>query len=531
MVLADVLKRWQVLKGRRAILATGVDEHGMKIQRAAAKAGIDPNEFCDKNAQIFKDLAERLDISNDVFVRTTDARHKEAVQYACQMLQDGGHIYESKHEGWYSVSDETFYPEGQVHLIVDPPTGRKIMVSIETGSEVEWTSERNYHFRLSAFRDRLLAFYKQNPNFIVPKTRMDEIVNQVSQGLEDLSISRPFERLTWGIQVPNDPSQTIYVWLDALLNYASAAGYPFLSPGLESTGGWPADVHVIGKDIIRFHCIYWPAFLMALGLPLPKQVLTHAHWTLGRQKMAKSTGNVVNPFFAMERFSPEIMRWYLTQEGGITDDADYDNIFIIQKYKKGLQGGLGNLASRITRPKGWSVERAVKRYAMDRESAGVSQVQGASQMFDQTAREFHERLSTLPSNIDQHMRNLFPNKAVQEIMQAVYDANAFLQQSEPWKLATQLKEAKDQGRPVDKGEADLDAIVFNCAETLRLVGIMLQAVIPEKSALLLDMLGVQKDRRSWEWCAVGKDGDYGAPMVPLGKGARGVLFPSLTSDF
>ena len=174
------------------------------------------------------------------------------------MLEQDGWIYESKHEGWYSVSDETFYPEGQVQLIVDPPTGRKIMVSVETGKEVEWSSERNYRFRLSEFKDKLLEFYAKNPDFIVPKTRMDDVIREVSAGLEDLSISRPVERLQWGIRVPSDSSQTIYVWLDALLNYATAVGYPF-QPGSEGEGGWPADLHVIGKDIIRFHCIYWPA--------------------------------------------------------------------------------------------------------------------------------------------------------------------------------------------------------------------------------------------------------------------------------
>nr|POE48392.1 putative methionine--trna ligase, mitochondrial [Quercus suber] len=362
MILTDVLKRWQELQGRRAILCTGTDEHGMKIQQAATKANVQPKEFCNRGAEVFKDLAGRIDVSNDFFIRTTDLKHKEGVQYAWQMLHDRGYIYESKHEGWYSVSDETFYPQSQVHLIVDPPTGRKMMASIETGKEVEWTSERNYHFRLSAFRQKLLDFYQQNPDFIVPRSRMNEVVQQVTASLEDLSISRPVDRLQWGIRVPTDDSQTIYVWLDALLNYATAAGYPF-TPGVEMSGGWPADVHVIGKDIVRFHCIYWPAFLMALDLPLPRQILTHAHWTLGKQKMAKSTGNVVNPFFALERFGTDVMRWYLVHNGGIADDADYENSFIIDKYKKGLQGGLGGLTSRVMRSKNWSVPNSVKRFA------------------------------------------------------------------------------------------------------------------------------------------------------------------------
>lgn len=236
------------------------------------------------------------------------------------------------------------------------------MASIETGKEVEWTSERNYHFRLSAFRDKLLAWYAEHPEWIVPRARMEDVVQQVEEKLEDLSISRPVDRLTWGIRVPNDPSQTIYVWLDALLNYATAAGYPF-APGKEASGGWPADVHVIGKDIIRFHCIYWPAFLMALDLPLPKRILTHAHWTLGKQKMAKSTGNVVNPFFALDRFGVDALRWFLVRDGGIVNDADYDNMHIVQRYKKSLQGGVGNLTSRIVRGKNWDVRRAVARYA------------------------------------------------------------------------------------------------------------------------------------------------------------------------
>lgn len=232
--------------------------------------------------------------------------------------------------------------------------------SIETGSEVEWSSEENYHFRLSSFREPLLEFYEKNPQWITPAHRMKEVIQAVSNGLEDLSISRPSERLTWGIPVPQDHSQTIYVWLDALMNYVTMAGYPWV-PGRDHDGGWPADCHVIGKDIVRFHCIYWPAFLMALGLPLPKRILTHAHWTLGGSKMSKSTGRVVDPFLALERFGPDTMRFYLAHEGGIQDDSNYDNVLIIQLYNTFLLGQLGNLASRITRGKKWSVRGAVER--------------------------------------------------------------------------------------------------------------------------------------------------------------------------
>ncbi|TKA77597.1 hypothetical protein B0A55_03140 [Friedmanniomyces simplex] len=538
MILSDVLKRWQELKQRQSILVTGTDEHGMKIQQAAAKVGVPPKEFCDRGAEVFKDLAKRINISNDVFIRTTDQRHREAVEYAWQMLLEKGYIYESKHEGWYSVSDETFYPQPQVQLIVDPPTGRKIMVSIETGKEVEWTSERNYHFRLSAFRDKLLAFYAANPSFIVPRTRMEDVVSQVTASLGDLSISRPVERLTWGIRVPSDPSQTIYVWLDALLNYTTAAGYPF-TPGCEMSGGWPADVQVVGKDIVRFHCIYWPAFLMALDLPLPKQVLTHAHWTLGRQKMAKSTGNVVNPFWALDRFGVDIMRWYLVHEGGITDDADYDNRFIIEKYKKHLQGGLGNLASRIMRGKGWDVRRAVQRYAHVKGEEHPAVSDGT----DTDGRRVYGRIRALPRQVDGHMKDLHPNRAVQALTKAVADMNGHLHQASPWTAVTRLQviaadttgnemhELSKAGQSPEDLEAEIERTIYLAAETLRLVGLMLQPFIPASAKRLLDMLGVSEERRTWEWCQMGKDDGYGTPMVELGKGEQGVLFPRLTSEF
>lgn len=542
MILTDVLKRWQQLKGREALLCTGTDEHGMKIQQAAAKAMAEPQTFCDKGAEVFRELGASVQLSHDHFMRTTAQRHKDAVEYAWQMLEDRGFIYESSHQGWYSVSDETFYPSSQVHLIVDPPTGRKIHVSIETGSEVEWQSERNYHFRLSSFESRLLAWYRENPDWIVPRARMEDVISQVSAGLEDLSVSRPADRLQWGIRVPTDSSQTIYVWLDALLNYASAAGYPFTTPGHESEGGWPADVHVVGKDIVRFHCIYWPAFLMALELPLPKQILTHAHWTLGRQKMAKSTGNVVNPFFALERFGSETMRYYLVRDGGIEDDSDYDNRFIIERYKKNLQGGLGNLVSRIMRGKGWDVPRAVSKFSHD-SSSGKLKDSALGKVVDNDAARFHGRLRAFPEQTEQHMRELHPNRALQAIDKAVSDANGELHRSSPWTLVTQLRgimadttgnelhELSKQGSSPEQLEDQIDSSIYLCAETLRLVGIQLQPFMPDTSGRLLDMLGVKEDRRSWGWCQLGKDWEYGTPFVDIGKGEKGVLFPALMSDF
>lgn len=360
MILADVLKRWQVLKGKKALLLTGTDEHGMKVQQAAAINDVPPKQWCDMNAEKFKELAEKSEIDNDFFMRTTDPDHIEAVKHFWFLLNESGYIYESKHEGWYCVSDETFYPENMLERKVDPLTGKVFLASVESGNAVEWTEEKNYHFRMTALKDKLLAFYEANPDWIVPQTRMNEVVGWVKNNLEDLSISRPASRLQWGVPVPDDPSQTVYVWVDALLNYMTKAGFPNWTPGHESDGGWPADVHVIGKDIVRFHGIYWPALLLALDLPLPRRLLSHAHWTLGGKKMSKSIGNVVNPHFAIDRWSIDVMRFYMIYDGGIADDADYGNYAITERYKKQLQSGLGNLLSRITRPKLWSVRRAVE---------------------------------------------------------------------------------------------------------------------------------------------------------------------------
>ncbi|KAH0020781.1 hypothetical protein KCU80_g16502, partial [Aureobasidium melanogenum] len=514
--------------GKRAVLLTGTDEHGMKIQQASAKAGSDPKPFCDKGADIFKNLAARAELSNDHFIRTTDPAHKEAVEYAWHLLNERGYIYQSKHEGWYSVSDETFYPESQVHLVLDPPTGRKVMASIETGKEVEWTSEINYHFRLSAFRDKLLAYYAENPEWITPQAKMKEIVSAVTAGLEDLSISRPSSRLTWGIRVPTDPTQTIYVWLDALINYATAAGYPW-APGSEHTGGWPADVQIIGKDILRFHCIYWPAFLMALDLPLPKRFLTHAHWTLGKQKMAKSTGNVVNPFFALDRFGTDTMRYYMIHDGGIDNDADYDNIHIIERYKKGLQGGLGNLTARITRGKGWDVRRAIERFSGDYKSASPF---GQGHAREAAIVEFEQLLVELPQAVNSRMEALRPNLALKGLMDNIYAANAFLQSQAPWDIAAGLKKGElvDNVSSKEDAELQMDYIIFLSTEMLRLAGIMLQPVMPAKAKQLLDMLGVADDRRSFADAQLGADKDYGVSRVPQGKGQAGVLFAPLMSD-
>jgi methionyl-tRNA synthetase len=360
MILADVLKRWHKLKGRESLLLTGTDEHGMKVQQAAENNDTPPKEWCDIQADKFKQLAAKTNIANDFFIRTTDEDHKAAVRHFWFLLKERGMIYESKHEGWYCVSDETFYPESMLGRKVDPLTGEVSLASLESGNSVEWTEEKNYHFRMSSLKDQLLDFYKQNPDFITPASRMREVVQWVQNNLEDLSISRPSSRLNWGIRVPGDDTQTVYVWVDALINYLTKAGFPNWTPGKEPDGGWPADVHVIGKDIIRFHGVYWPALLLAVGISPPKKLLAHAHWTMDGRKMSKSVGNIVNPYYALDRWGVDTMRLFMMLDGGIENDADYDNKIIVQRYKKILAGTFGNLLSRVTRGKSWNVRDSVQ---------------------------------------------------------------------------------------------------------------------------------------------------------------------------
>jgi methionyl-tRNA synthetase len=414
MVLTDVLKRWQTLLGRKALLCTGTDEHGMKVQRAAAQEDVPPKQFCDVYAATFKDLAAKSNIANDFFIRTTDPDHRQAVEHFWHMLRHNDYIYESKHEGWYCVSDECFYPESMIEKRQDPMTGVVHMASIETGNVVEWTEEKNYHFRMTALKDRLLAFYKENPEWVIPAARMKDVVNWVENNLEDLSISRPTERLSWGIQVPDDPSQTIYVWVDALINYLTKAGFPNWQPGREFEGGWPADVHVIGKDIVRFHCVYWPALLLALDLPLPKRVLSHAHWTMGGKKMSKSIGNVVNPFFAIDRWGVDPMRFFFIHDGGIAYDADYSNAAIVDKYKKHLQNGLGNLTSRMTRPKAWNVREAIERTS--------AEMSNKRDVFSGEVHEAqYELLKSYPAAVAEQMEKLNPQGALKKIMEVIHE--------------------------------------------------------------------------------------------------------------
>lgn len=523
IILADVLKRWEVLKGdKKAALLTGTDEHGMKIQKAAEKLDLPTKELCDKNAQHFLQLASAANVSFDRFIRTTDEDHKIAVEHFWKELKKREFIYQSQHEGWYSVSDETFYPESQVHLVLDPATGRKHYASMETGKEVEWTEETNYHFRLSAFKDRLLEHYDQHPDFIVPVQRMNFIKREVEAGLKDLSVSRPSSRLQWGIRVPDDDTQTIYVWLDALINYITMTGYP--SGEGDRHKLWPPNAQVIGKDIVRFHCIYWPAFLMALDLPLPRGFLTHAHWTMANAKMSKSSGNGVNPFAAIDRYGLDIIRYFLVHDGGIVDDADYDNSHIVDKYKKGLQNGLGNLLARLLRTRRWDIGPCVEKMSTQSDFNST-----------QLVNDMIKRIGHTAATADQAMSQLNPRQALHCVMQLIYDANAFFQDAAPWDLTK---------NPTPENTELLNQIIYTTSETARVACILLQPFMPSKMERALDDLSVESDRRTFEYSRFGSDDTYGKGASEKARSLRpnnhngvnkyrfdATLFPPLVSEF
>ena len=329
----DALARFMRLDGRAVHFLTGTDEHGQKVEKAAADAGLDPQTFTDRVSQRFRDLAAAMNCSNDDFIRTTEERHKRSVAALWERLVASGDIYLGKYAGWYSVRDEAFYAESEL-----------VGGAAPTGAPVEWVEEPSYFFRLSAWQDRLLEFYRERPDFVLPATRMNEVTSFVKGGLQDLSVSRT--TFAWGIPVPGDPAHVMYVWLDALANYISALGFPDTEGELYRTF-WPANFHVVGKDILRFHAVYWPAFLMSAGLEPPKQVFAHGWWTVEGQKMSKSLGNVVSPASLIEKYGLDQTRYFLLREIAFGSDGDFSNAAMVRRINHDLANDYGNLAQRV----------------------------------------------------------------------------------------------------------------------------------------------------------------------------------------
>jgi methionyl-tRNA synthetase len=463
-VACDALARFMRLDGRQVRFLTGTDEHGQKVEKSARAAGVDPQAFCDRVSQNFRDMTTLMNISNDDFIRTTEPRHVHGVQALWQELQRKGEIYLGRFAGWYAVRDEAFYDEGEL------VGGRA-----PTGAEVEWVEEENYFFRLSAWQDRLLKFYDDNPDFIAPRARRNEVLSFVKSGLRDLSISRT--SFTWGIPVPGDPRHVMYVWLDALANYITALGYPETKDGDYSTF-WPADLHMVGKDIIRFHCVYWPAFLMGAGLAPPKRVFAHGWWTVEGQKMSKSLGNFIPPQQLVEQYGLDAVRYFMLRELPFGSDGDFSRRAVVNRINADLANGLGNLAQRV-------LSQINRNCAAQVPAPGP--LAAADEALLQAARGL---LQTLRGEVaDQAF-----HRALEALWQVIGDADRYVAEQAPWTL-----KKNDPKR--------METVLYVLAEVIRHLAILVQPVVPAAAAKLLDQLAVPADRR-----------DFAALATPLAPG-------------
>ena len=458
VIATDVLARFQRLDGKDVFFLTGTDEHGLKMQQNAEAEGITPKELADRNSAIFREMDEKLGISNDQFIRTTEPRHYRASQAIWEKMAANGDIYLGGYAGWYSVRQEAYFDESETTVGEDGVRREPL------GSPVEWNEEQTYFFRLSAYQDRLLAHYEANPDFIGPAERRNEIVSFVKSGLRDLSISR--STFKWGVPVPGDDKHVMYVWVDALTNYITAAGYP--DEKAENWRYWPADIHVIGKDIIRFHAVYWPAFLMSAGIALPKRVFAHGFLFNRGEKMSKSVGNVVDPFTMVDHYGLDQVRYYFMREVPFGQDGSYSHEAIVNRTNADLANDLGNLAQRSLSMVAKNCEGRVPRRGELLE-ADRTILDQAVEALDAARKAMAEQ--------GIHV-------ALASIFSVVAEANRYFAAQEPWAL-----------RKTDP--ARMETVLWTTAEVIRRVAVLCQPFIPTSAGRLLDMLAVAGDARSF----------------------------------
>ncbi|MBR3189842.1 methionine--tRNA ligase [Bosea sp. (in: a-proteobacteria)] len=465
MVSADAIARFKRLDGYDVFAMTGTDEHGQKVQRTAAQNGLSPKDFVDGIATRFEEMEQRLGCSFDRFIRTTDADHLPSTQELWRRMEANGDIYLAKYSGWYSVRDEAFYGEEETTL---QPDGTRLGGQ---GTPVEWVEEESYFFRLKAYQDKLLALYRDVPDFVSPETRRNEIVSFVQSGLEDLSISRT--TFDWGLPVPGDPKHVMYVWVDALNNYVTGCGFP------DETNPrwhyWPADVHIIGKDIVRFHTVYWPAFLMSAGLPLPKRVFGHGFLLNKGAKMSKSVGNVVDPFALADIYGVDQLRYFFLREVSFGQDGNYSHEAIVGRINADLANDLGNLAQR-------SLSMIAKNCEGRVPPAGTL-TEGDRAMLAQA--------DGLLTKTRAAMQDFALHVVLADIWAVVAEANRYFANNEPWKLSK-------------SDPARRDTVLYVTIETVRQIAILTQPVMPQAMARLLDLLAVPADERNF--AALGEAG-------------------------
>lgn len=466
---ADVLARFKRLDGYKVHFLTGTDEHGQKVEKTAKDKGFETQDYCDTVAATFRQVADDMMFSYDDFIRTSETRHKDVVQQVWQKMIDNGDIYLGKYAGWYSVRDEAFYDESE---IVDGKA--------PTGAPVEWVEEESYFFKLSKYQDKLLELYEKNPDFVLPHFRKNEVISFVKSGLRDLSVSRT--SFSWGIPVPNDEKHVMYVWLDALFNYYSAVQ----TDGLKEF--WPADLHIVGKDILRFHAIYWPAFLMSVDLPLPNRIFAHGWWLVEGEKMSKSLGNVINPFALKEEFGLDYMRYYLMREMPFGNDHSYSRTSFINRVNAELCNNIGNLCQRVLSFVFKNAESKVPTNA------------------DLTQAD-KDLLAKLYAAIDE-MRAMIDKQAIHSSFEIVIQlgnlANEYIDQNAPWAL---------RKTDIDR----MNAVLYTLMECIRVIAIYIQPLVPTSAGKILDTLNISNNERSFAHAtsnfALKSDGTINEPQV------------------
>jgi methionyl-tRNA synthetase len=477
-IATDAIARFKRLDGFDVRFLTGTDEHGLKVAQAAAAEGLPTAELARRNSDVFQRLQERLNISFDRFIRTTDADHHEASKEIWRRMSAAGDIYLDTYSGWYSVRDERFFVESETAEV----DGTRI--AVETGTPVTWTQERTYFFRLSAYADKLLAHYEANPDFIAPEVRRNEVVSFVSGGLRDLSISRT--SFDWGVKVPDHPDHVMYVWVDALTNYLTGVGYPDTDSELFRRY-WPADLHMIGKDIIRFHTVYWPAFLMSAGIELPRRVFAHGFLLNRGEKMSKSVGNIVDPVTLVDTFGVDQVRYFLLREVPFGQDGSYSEEAIITRINTDLANELGNLAQR-------SLSMVAKNLG------GVVPDPGELAVADR-------ELLAAADGLLERVRVNFDGQAMHLACEAIWltlgEANKYFSAQQPWVLRKSESDA-DQAR--------FRAVLYTTCEVVRIAALLVQPLMPESAGKLLDLLGQADDQRTFT--AVGARLSPGTVLPP-----------------
>ncbi|KAF0744638.1 hypothetical protein Ae201684_001102 [Aphanomyces euteiches] len=476
-VMADALTRWFQFRQEPTLFTTGTDEHGLKVQQAAQKAGKSTPQFCDEVAASFQAMCVQGDVKYDRFVRTTEAEHAVAVSAIWKTLVENDFIYLGEHEAYYCISDETFLTEMQIEKREDGQ-----MVSKESGHPVELVKEENYKFRLSQMQEPLLEWLDENPDVVQPPSRYNEVRAAVARGLRDVSVSRLREKIEWAIPVPNDPAHSIYVWLDALTNYLTCCKYPNDMAHFKTC--WPAAYHIVGKDILKFHAIYWPGFLLAAKLPLPEKIVAHAHWTVNGVKMSKSLGN----------FGIDAVRYFLLREGVLTDDGDFNEDMLKEHVNNELADTLGNLVIRATTlaflPEGKVPEGA--NYAQDE-------------------LELIHLMNETVQQVQAHYERPDFSLVTKSIMNLLYEVNRHFSKNEPWVVAKKLKALPADAPETEDTRASRQLVantLYLSIEAVRLSALLLLPIVPTTSSGILNYLNVPEAERTLEYSRFGQS-NYG----------------------